>query len=104
MGQAPIPNHPADIPEERAVRWLITNTQATYPAAAAMHGVSIESIRSRIEYRYGSIGYARELFRTEADILAELHRCVVCREPHKLDHTLRCKNCRGDRSAREGDI
>lgn len=63
--QLPKARLPETSMEERAVRWIMQNHDMSYPQVAALFGVSANSIRSRIEYRYGSLATARHYAMTE---------------------------------------
>jgi len=64
----PRPRLGPDAMEERAVNWIIQNADMSYPKTAALFGVSANAIRSRIEYRYGSLEMARHYWRSEREI------------------------------------
>ena len=91
----PIPRLSDSAPEERAVRWLIANEQATYAQAARRYNVSYNAIRSRIEYRYGSIWMARECADEDPTIVEEQRRCIVCRQTQLMTQSQYiCRRCR----------
>jgi hypothetical protein len=93
--RAPIPRLAPHAPEERAVRWLIATPGATYAEAARKFQVTFNSVRARVEYRYGSLMIARETAEIDPDITREHRRCIVCREPQNMDrYQYICPSCR----------
>jgi len=91
----PVARLPDNAPEERAVRWLIATKGATYAEAARRYGVSFNSVRSRVEYRYGSIMLAREMAEVDPEITKEHRRCIICRDPQDMERfQYICPSCR----------
>ena len=98
------PRLPPDSREEKAVRFLIADHTATYRQAAERFSVSINSVRSRVEYRFGSLEMARTFAAEEFQHLKDQKRCAVCRTPQPLDRqSYVCRACRGDHQFK-GDI
>lgn len=96
MTHTPAIRERADSAVEKAVRYIINDTTATYAQSAQKFGCSVNGIRSRIEYRYGSLEMARDAAQEERDFLNSNHRCNVCMTPQHIDpghHA--CRACRG---------
>ena len=55
------PPPPAYLRAEEAVEFIIKDATVTYPAAAERYGVTVNEIRARINYRWGSLRDARDL-------------------------------------------
>lgn len=104
MSWRPVPRLPPSSPVERAVRWLILTRDASYPTAAARFDVSVNSIRARIEYRFGSLELARDTCGAEAESRIVWRRCIMCRQPGEMDlaqHICRGCSSRVERADRE---
>jgi hypothetical protein len=75
----PRPRKPQASLEERAVRWIIHHQDMTYEKTAALFGVTVNNIRSRIEYRYGSLSAARYYGLADEGGQITDRTCLVCR-------------------------
>lgn len=78
---------------ERAVEYVIIHQGCTYRKAALLFGVSVNQIRRRIQYRYGSL--------TEARLHADTHvkmwerPCMTCGSTDRRPYgTFRCEPCK----------
>lgn len=77
------------------MRWIIATPGATYAEAARKFRVSFNSVRARIEYRYGSLMLARETAEIDPDITREFRRCICCRKEVNMDrYQYICPSCR----------
>ena len=89
----PRPKYPSST-EERAVSWIVSNHDMSYAQVAALFGVSVNSIRSRIEYRYGSLTEARQATQHPPETKTT-RRCIICKKEHDMDRNQYvCQPCR----------
>lgn len=87
-------------PINDAEAWIIATADATYAMAAQRFGVTTNSLRARIESRYGSLSAAR-LMRDagvirpdRGRILAPVRRCMCCGKSSAMDRNQRiCDAC-----------
>lgn len=92
----PSPRLPPTSPIERAVRYVIATEGATYREVAERFGVSRNSIRSRVEYRYGSLEIARTTWE-EIEETRTTRRCIICRGTFEMEPRQHvCNSCRKD--------
>lgn len=92
----PVPRLPPSSSVERAVRWLISTRDATYTSTARRFSVSVNSLRARIEYRFGSLEMARETGGDEIENRIVWRRCIMCRKPGEMDLSQHiCGGCSG---------
>lgn len=87
-------------PIDDAEAWIIANATATYAQAARVHGVTSNSLRSRISNKYGSLAAARlmrdagVLKPDRGRILGPVRRCMRCRVSANMDRSQRiCDKC-----------
>jgi hypothetical protein len=83
---------------ERAVAYIIANPRATYSAVSIQFGVSVNSLRARINYRFGSLDEARSF----GDARTRLwdRPCICCGDTDPRPHGLyRCQSCRAKAAA-----
>jgi hypothetical protein len=87
------------------VRWIIAHEAASYPEASRKFCVSVNSIRSRIEYRYGSLIMARETAGTDKDPQRVTRRCIICRTEQPMDtRQYICTKCAGQVEQADGEM
>lgn len=80
-------------PVEQAIEWLVKNQMATYGQAARRFNVTHNNIRSRVEYRHGSLTQAR-MDKLTPPCTTRTRRCIICKEEHKMEkHQYICKAC-----------
>lgn len=90
----PSPRLPWNAPVEQAVRWLISTPGVSYDEAARRYQVTINNLRSRVEYRYGSLKVARQIGVEEDRKALTLRRCIVCKRQEEMTEFQRiCKSC-----------
>lgn len=90
----PSPRLPWSSTVEQAVRWLIQTPGVTYSQAARRYQVTVNNLRARVEYRYGSLALAREVGADEEDTPLVLRRCIVCRRHEEMEEFQRiCNAC-----------
>lgn len=78
---------------ERAVEYVIVNQGVTYRQAAAIFGVSVNQIRRRIQYRYGSLTEAR--LHSDTRIRLWDRPCMTCGSKDLRPYgTFRCDQCK----------
>lgn len=65
---------------DEAEAFIIGNPQATIPIAAMTYGLSVNSLRARIEHKYGSLAEARQAGHHPARVRKPVRRCITCRE------------------------
>lgn len=105
MSWRPVPRLPPSAPVERAVRWIIAEETASYTEASKRFHVSVNSIRSRIEYRYGSLVMARETACTDEDPQKVTRRCIICRTEQRMDtRQYICGQCAGQVEQADGEM
>lgn len=86
-----------DAPVERAVRWIIEEGGATYAEAAAKFDVKANSIRSRVEHRYGSLAQARLDGGGGAVPETYTRQCIVCRRVFEMERYQHiCDGCKAN--------
>lgn len=91
----PTPRKPPDSLEERAVRWIIRNPDFSYSQTAALFGVTVNNIRSRIEHRYGTLAEARHYAFQEDPPRVTERLCLTCQKPMTADKTTYiCQKCK----------
>lgn len=77
--------------------WIIENRQASYAQAAQKFGVKANSIRSRVEHRYGTLAEARG-----GEVVVEpkatiTRPCLVCREECEFERFQHiCPDCKSN--------
>ena len=83
-------------PIDEAERWIIQTKDATYRQAAKLFGLSHNSIRARIEHKYGSLTYARRgMMFKKVRVLKPVRRCICCGVSSAMDRNQRiCNNCK----------
>ena len=83
-------------PIDAAESWIIQTKDATYRQAAQMFGLSHNSIRARIEHKYGSLTYARRGPSLDTGrVLKPVRRCICCGISSAMDQNQRiCNNCK----------
>ena len=83
-------------PIDEAERWIIQTKNATYRQAAKLFGLSHNSIRARIEHKYGSLASARRWPMVDAGrVLKPVRRCICCGVSSAMDQNQRiCNNCK----------
>lgn len=83
-------------PAELALQWLIHTPDATYRSAAQRFGVKANTIRGRIQHRFGTLAEARELNGVPDAAAPKVKRnCMICKTPTFLDPAHRlCETCR----------
>ena len=83
-------------PIDEAERWIIRTKNATYRQAAQMFGLSHNSIRARIEHKYGSLTYARRGPSLDTGrVLKPVRRCICCGISSAMDRNQYiCNNCK----------
>ena len=83
-------------PIDAAESWIIQTKDATYRQAAQLFGLSRNSIRARIEHKYGSLAAARlgPMF-DAGSVLKPVRRCICCGISSAMDQNQRiCNNCK----------
>ena len=89
------PRKPRGSPEERAVRWIIQHQDMTYEQVAALFDVTVNNIRSRIEYRYGSLSAARHYGLADEGGRLVDRTCLSCRSTQNMDRNQYiCDKCK----------
>jgi hypothetical protein len=83
----------AKVTIERAVAYIIAHPNATYASVSAQFHVSINQLRARINYRFGSLNNARTF--GDARIRLWDRPCIACGNTDPRPHGLyRCETCR----------
>lgn len=74
---------------EQAVNYIIHNPKESYSMVARKFGVKPGAIRSRIEYRFGTLMEARSINRVVVDDkprrAIKRRKCMVCKKPADLE-------------------
>lgn len=83
-------------PIDEAELWIIQTKDATYRQAAKLFGLSHNSIRARIEHKYGSLASARRWPMVDTGrVLKPVRRCICCGVSSAMDQNQRiCNNCK----------
>jgi|GEM_PF-2866462 len=92
--------HPKTGPIDDAEAWLISTPDGTYPEASRRFGVTRNSLKARIENKYGSVAAARlmrdaGILKPDAGrILGPVRRCSRCGVSVRMDRNQRmCREC-----------
>ena len=94
--ERPMAPKPKTGPIDEAERWIIQTKDATYRQAAKLFGLSHNSIRARIEHKYGSLTYARRgMMFEKVRVLKPVRRCICCGISSAMVQYQRiCNNCK----------
>jgi hypothetical protein len=83
---------------ENAAAWLMKNRNATYRQASERFAIPVNTIRSWVEYRYGSLQEAR-LWQAPDKSVKRVKKCITCKTPSMMDRNNhicdRCKESMG---------
>ena len=77
---------------DQAEAYLIANPGVTIPLAAQVFGLTVNSIRSRIEHKYGSLAEARLSGPAPQRVRKPVRRCMCCRRSTKTP-AIHCRCC-----------
>lgn len=91
---------------DQAEAYLIANPAATIPLTAQVFGLTVNSIRSRIEHKYGSLALARGMSPEPKRVRKPVRRCMCCRISSAMEPQQRkCDKCkRRDAEIHEGRV
>lgn len=81
---------------DQAEAFIIQTPDATYRTAAQGFGLSVNTLRARIENKYGSLSMARSAgYDQPGRILGAVRRCIRCRVSSAMDRGQHiCNHCR----------
>ena len=80
---------------DQAEAHIIRTPDATYRTTAEAFGLSTNTLRARIDNKYGCLRMARQAGYAEPGrILRAVRRCITCKKSANIDRGLyRCKSC-----------
>ena len=80
---------------DQAEAYLIANPGVTIPLAAQVFGLTVNSIRSRIAHKYGSLAEARQSGPVPQRVRKPVRRCMCCRHSAAMQPQQRiCDKCK----------